>query len=101
MKRVLLCQFRDGDTKVTADGTALLIGISVEELLERWDPAAGASNLPPDLQRRGQKRTRTARNATGGNDGCSVLGYWALMTWPGCRLDFDETSGRMWALVDE
>lgn len=43
MRRILLCAFRDGEVKLTADGTALLLGIGVSQRL--WavldDPAGG------------------------------------------------------------
>lgn len=100
MKRILLCEYRGGDTKVTVDGTALLIGISTDDMLERWDPAAGADTMPGEWNRRGAKRAKHARNATGTNTATALLAYLAVRDLH-ARVDFDEAAGRMWAVIDE
>lgn len=99
MNRILLCRFSDRDTELTVDGTALLIGVAVDELRERWDPATGIDSLPDDLKRRGAKRGYHARNATGTNATTVNLAYLAARDW-GARIDFDDKAGRMWAVLD-
>lgn len=99
MRRILLCQFRAGETQFTTAGLALLVGVTVDELLQRWDPKAGAQNLPPDLQRKGHKRTETACNATGENTATVILAYWAAVQW-NARIDFDQKGGQLWAVID-
>jgi hypothetical protein len=99
MRRILLCQRFDDEVKTTVDGLALLVGVTTEELLEVWDPKSGAAALPPDLQRRGQKRAKTARDALGDSAGYVVLAYWADAEW-GARVDLDEAGGQMWAIRD-
>lgn len=97
MKRILLCEFRSGETKLSHDGIALVIGVSVEELLKRWSPASGADAMPPEWKRRGAKRSLHARNATGEATANVNLAYLAARDW-GARIDF--AAGRMWAIVD-
>lgn len=98
--RILLCQRFDDGVKTTIDGTALLCGVTTEALLAVWDPKSGPAALPADLQRRGQKRAKTARDALGGDPGYVVLAYWADYEW-GARIDLDEAGGQMWAIRDE
>jgi hypothetical protein len=100
MRRILLCQRGDDGVKTTADATALLCGVTTEQLLEVWDPNSGPAALPADLQRRGVKRAKAARDALGDNAGFVVLAYWADYEW-GARIDLDEAGGQMWAVRDE
>ena len=99
IKRILLCEYIDGDTKLTDDGTALLLGITTEDLLDRWNPQTGAGNLPDDLKRKGQKRAMHARNAIGSSITTEVLAYLAIRD-RGARIDFDESAGQMWAVLE-
>ncbi|OBF86946.1 hypothetical protein A5791_19820 [Mycobacterium sp. 852002-51163_SCH5372311] len=101
MRRILLCEYRDGDTQPTCDGVALLLGISVEDMLEQWDPAAGLDTMPAEWKRRGAKRALHAKNAVGSNVTSVVLAFLAVRDWPGCRIDFDEKGGKMWAVFEE
>ena len=100
MRRILLCQRSAHGVEVTVDGTALLCGVTTEELLDVCDPKAGADALPPDLKRRAMKRTKTATDAFDSNAATAVLAYWAVAPW-GARIDFDEAGGQMWAVLDE
>lgn len=99
MRRILLCTFQNGDTKLSPDAIALLIGVSTDHMLERWDPHTGTSTLPTEFKRRATKRCTTARNALGTNAGNVAVAYWAVQTW-GCRIDFDQTTGQTWAVID-
>jgi hypothetical protein len=99
-RRILLCQFDDGEVKLTRDGIAVMLGIGVEELAERWDPTTGMEGLPADLKRKAQKRATTAKNAMGSNVGTYAIAYWAQIELGG-RIDFDEAAGQMWAVLDE
>ena len=101
VRRILLCAFVDGDTKPTHAGLALLLGVSVDHLLEVWDPASGVDTLPTDLKRRGMKRAKSAKDALGNNVTSNVLGFWVSVDWPHARIDFDEAGGQMWAVIDE
>jgi hypothetical protein len=100
MRRVLLCEYVGGETRLSNDGAALLVGISAEELLSRWDPASGVDALPADWKRRGAKRSRHARNAVGDNAATVVLAFLAMRDWR-ARIDFDEAAGQMWAVLDD
>jgi hypothetical protein len=99
-QRILLCTFADGDTKLTNDGCALLLGTSVHHLLEVWNPEHGLDSLPTDLKRKGQKRSKAARDATGTNATNVCLAFWALYEW-GARVDHDGTGGQLWAILDD
>ena len=100
MKRILLCQRSDDGVETTVDAIALMCGVTTEELLDVWEPKAGAAALPADLQRRGQKRAKSARDAMGDNAITVALAYWAVNQWD-ARIDFDEAGGQMWAIRDE
>lgn len=99
LNRILLCEYIDGDTKPTRDGIALLVGVTREDLLDRWNPQTGVDNLPDDLKRKGQKRAMHARNAIGSSITTEVLACLAFRDW-GARIDFDEAAGQMWAIID-
>lgn len=99
MNRILLCRFADGGTDLTVSGVALLVGVSTEELRDRWNPEMGVDALPDDLKRRGAKRGYHARRATGTNATTVNAAYLAARDW-GARIDFDEQAGEMWAVTD-
>lgn len=100
MRRILLCEFSSGETKLSHSGVALMIGVSVDELLEKWDPTSGSDSMPDEWKRRGAKRALHARNATGEAAATVNLAYLAARDW-GARVDFDEKAGRMWAVLDD
>ncbi|WP_156660728.1 hypothetical protein [Mycobacterium sp. 852002-10029_SCH5224772] len=55
--------------------------------------------MPADWMLRGAKRSLHARNATGDAAATVNLAYLAARDW-GARIDFDETAGQMWAVLE-
>lgn len=100
MRRIKLCHFENGSTVFSKEASALLLGVSVEEMLERWNPADGPEALPDDLKRKGAKRAKAATDALGTNVGNVVAAWWARAQW-GARIDYDPTNLVMWAVLDE
>jgi hypothetical protein len=100
MRRIALWRRGTDPSGATVDAVALLLGTTVEHLLDVWNPADGAQALPADLQRKGQKRAKAARDATGDNAGNECVAFWAVYEW-GARIDWDEAAQVMWAVIDE
>jgi hypothetical protein len=76
---IVLTELVDGEPMVSADGMALLFGISVE--LVRAHSAkvtcGGSTPIPDAWLKAGRRRAREAMAATGCEDMCSSLTYWA------------------------
>jgi hypothetical protein len=100
VNRILLCEFKDGNTVPTDAGTALLYGTSVEELLAVVKPGMKPADLPEGMKRKAHKRVKAARDALGSVAANDVLAWWAVTEW-GARIDHDAESGQMWAVLDE
>jgi hypothetical protein len=70
---IVLTELHNGEPMVSADGMALLFGVSVDKVRG----IGGA--IPPLWIKAGRRRAREAMAATGRDDMCSALAYWARM----------------------
>jgi hypothetical protein len=99
VQRIELCRYVDGDTQPTIDGAALLLGTTVEYILDACGPNATFEELPEDLKRQGQERSKIAKDAMGTNITTVILAFWARTEW-NARIDFHGSAGQMWAVLD-
>lgn len=69
---------RDGEVMLSAEGMALLFGLTVDEVYEASRRAASEEGwlIPEAWARRGRLRSKEAQAATGDEDLHSVLVYW-------------------------
>jgi hypothetical protein len=76
---IVLTELVNGEPMVSADGMALLFGISVELIRAHSKKAthAGGTPMPEAWLKAGRRRSREAQAATGYTDMCSALAYWA------------------------
>jgi hypothetical protein len=76
---IVLTELVNGEPMVSADGMALLFGVSVElvRALSAKSTRAGQTPMPEAWLKAGRRRAREAMAATGHSDMCSALAYWA------------------------
>lgn len=76
---IVLTELVNGEPMVSSDGMALLFGVSPELVRAHSAKSTLGSQTPiPDAWvKAGRRRAREAMAATGRDDMCSALAYWA------------------------
>jgi hypothetical protein len=99
-KRTLLAQSVDGQAEVTLAGSAILLGIPLEELTAHCGPAATLAGLPKTWRQAAQRRAREGQAATGATEVGPVLMYWAAEQFgDAVDFDYDESTNSLWMIT--